>query len=403
MRRTAPSLRVFPALAAVLLGVAACGDRNPAALPDAVPPPPSAVAALRCEADVRAGTLACRPEGARTPAGASAVILGAQGVNVRLSSSGTSYDGTSILRSDVRVENLIPQALGTADGSIPAPEGVRVFFHDGPRATGGSGSVTVDNPDGVGSFTASGQPYFQYDGILAPGDTTAPKEWRFGVPNTVSTFSFVVYVLAPVRGEAGWMTLSPLAPTLLVGETDSIAATVHDVFGNVLSSPVLWESSNDTVATVSSTGVVTSVEEGFTWITATSGPHTARVWTFVGSAYPEVVEFSMSPRLVRTSGADSVTLRVALRSEDGIGGAMFTLSDPAGTHRSCSAGGGGRVSGTMYDGVYQCKIGIPAGLPDGTWRVEFVQAWSVRNYTIALHDTYLLDAGAPVHLYVRAP
>ncbi|HEU4453495.1 MAG TPA: hypothetical protein VFR81_10575, partial [Longimicrobium sp.] len=215
-------------LAGLALVAAACSDRSPAPLPEtpSPEPPPPALAALRCRMDVRARQLACAPAGPETAPGVSPLIVGGQGTNVLLASSGTSYDSTTqILRSDVTVKNLMAQALGTTDGAFPAPEGVRVFFHSGPTVTEGTGAVTVANADGEEVFTSGQQKYFQYAGMLATGSTTAPREWRFAVPKTVAFFSFTVYVAAPVAGPDAL----PAAIVLLGGHgaTDTIDANLR--------------------------------------------------------------------------------------------------------------------------------------------------------------------------------
>ncbi|HST59414.1 MAG TPA: hypothetical protein VLK84_12005 [Longimicrobium sp.] len=192
-------------LAGIALAAGACADENPAALrgSPAGSGPPIVHATLQCRIDVRAQALTCGPAAPATTPGVSAAIVGGQGVHVRLTSSGASYDSaTSIFRTDVKMENLLTQALGTTDGTSASAEGVRVFFHADPVATEGAGDVAVSNADGEEMFTTAAQKYFQYAGPLAPGDTTAPREWRFDVPPAVVRFTFTVFVAAPVPGTA---------------------------------------------------------------------------------------------------------------------------------------------------------------------------------------------------------
>lgn len=128
-------------------------------------------------------------------------MLGSQDVFVRLTSSGTVWDaGTEILTSDVVVQNLIQQMIGTTDGA--ATDGVKVFFHSGPTVTSGTGTVTVANADGTDTFTSGGQPYFLYDEILQPYQISTTHAWQFNVPQTVGTFVFQVLLITTAPNEA---------------------------------------------------------------------------------------------------------------------------------------------------------------------------------------------------------
>lgn len=181
------------AVPALLLVLGACTDGliGPAApapvLPDAGLQP------LQCSASLRGGTVDCRPI---LPSGAAArQLIGGQDVNVRLTSSNVAYTGVdSIFAFDVTIQNLLPEAIGTADGVNPHPNGVRVFFNNGIAVTSGAGSATVDNADDLGAFTGSGQPYFQYDGILRTNEVSQSRRWELKVDPTVATFSFVLYI-----------------------------------------------------------------------------------------------------------------------------------------------------------------------------------------------------------------
>ncbi len=182
------------ALSAVVLLVAACTE------PDAPAAPTGQFRTelITCQASVSAGTITCassQPQGAPQARPAPGIslnrILGGQGALVRLASSGTAYNsGTQAFTSNVTVENLVAQPMNTADGTTADAGGIKVFFHSGPTVTGGSGTVSVANADGTGTFTGSNQAYFLYsDGaVLASGATTSAKTWEFTVPTTVTTF-----------------------------------------------------------------------------------------------------------------------------------------------------------------------------------------------------------------------
>ncbi|HXQ30329.1 MAG TPA: NHL repeat-containing protein [Gemmatimonadales bacterium] len=208
--------RLDLALAATLLGLLApaCTDQS-AVAPSAVAPPTSSPggfsAFVTCEVTVSTATLSCGqataaptsgPEAGKSGIDRSAVTLGGQGTYVQLTSSGTAYDGSSVFTSIVTVRNLTTQSMNTTNGTTADTGGVKVFFNSGPSVTGGTGTVTVENPDGTGMFTGTAQPFFKYSSgvVLASGGTTAAKTWQFTVPNTVTSFVFTVYVTTQIPG-----------------------------------------------------------------------------------------------------------------------------------------------------------------------------------------------------------
>src|SRR5881396_28229 len=161
---------------------AACNDRSVPSEPGL--PPGVAGRVLTCAADVRAQTLSCTapsPDAGRAKLSAD-LVLGGQGTYVALRSSAVSYDaGTSTFQADVTVQNLTALPLGTADGSMVT--GVKVFFHSGPNVVSGTGTVTVANPDGVGTFTGANQPFFRYTELLQTAQVSSARTWRWNVPN----------------------------------------------------------------------------------------------------------------------------------------------------------------------------------------------------------------------------
>jgi len=189
-----PLVRRWCVLALPLL--AACADRSPI-LPLVPADLPSSSMALLCRVDVAPARMTCNPLQPTSVRGAK--IMGGQDKFVKLTSSGTAYDGgTQILSSNVTVQNLVQENIGTTDGSTVT--GVDVFFAS-LNVTNGSGSVGVVTAD-TGTFTASNQPYYHYPEILSPYQISAAKSWQFQVTGTVSTFSFIVYVSAPVVNES---------------------------------------------------------------------------------------------------------------------------------------------------------------------------------------------------------
>jgi hypothetical protein len=266
------------------VGLSACDRAEPFAPEPARPAEPTLLAALRCTATVATGQVGCESAPPGT-GGASGLIVGGQGTYVFLAAASTAFDeGTGVFSMDVTVQNLIPQALGTVDGSTPDAAGVRVFFNGGPTGTGGN--VTLQNQDGSAFFLSADQPYFQWNGPLATNQTTDGKNWQFGVEPGATGFTFVVYVAAQVQFPDGWIDLASAADTLVEGATAPLAPVVRTVVGNPVPGAVIeWQSSDSAVATVDAAGEITAVAPGLATITATSG---ARIGSTTVAVCPDL-------------------------------------------------------------------------------------------------------------------
>jgi hypothetical protein len=263
---------------ALVAGAAACIDsanplgpaRQPAGPAEGAPP--IELARMECTASVRTGTVQCA---APQIAGASAdLVYGGQNRFVVLTSSNVEYDAaTRKFTFDVRVRNLLRQAIGTTDGTTADPSGVKVFMVDLPRPTEGTGSITIDNADGTGSFSASEpQPYFRYVNRLAQYDQSSTRRWQLDVDPSVATFAFTVAVASPVQYPTGWIETSldnyPVRRTF----SRMITAVVYDQFGTPIpDATVTWSSTNPTLATVpADSGLVSALLPGAVDIVATS-------------------------------------------------------------------------------------------------------------------------------------
>jgi hypothetical protein len=197
--------RKIVAVAAVFLAVA-CEDAFVPTAPteDAAPLPHL----ITCRADVAAGAVSCQGlQSDPVPGLSLSVIVGGQGAYVQLASDNVSYDGSSVFQADVTVQNLIAQPMGTPDGSTVT--GLKVFFHSGPTVTSGSGTVSVANADGTGTFTAANQPYFEYNTILQQNDVSAAKTWQWSVPPSATLFEFSVYVSTDIPVVPGEWEATP--------------------------------------------------------------------------------------------------------------------------------------------------------------------------------------------------
>ena len=180
---------------AALVVLAACSEQGGVTLPPENPAPAAPLAAIACTASVGEGRVQCA-EGSG-PAGVRADrVIGGQHVNVTVSSSNVAYDSTlQEFSFDVTVQNLLVQRMGSDGATV---KGLNVFFASGPNTTSGTGVGSVKNADGLDAFTGSFQPYFHYPEALGPQAVSAAKHWVLDMPKTVKTFSFTLYISAPL-------------------------------------------------------------------------------------------------------------------------------------------------------------------------------------------------------------
>ena len=261
---------------AVSLFAIGCSDLPvDTSMPVVTPAGPSAqrsfAVAVTCTASVAEGSVACaRPRPSTGTFGPNFLIVGGQDEFVRLTSSSVSYNwGTEIFQADVTVTNLFGQPLGTTDAVTSS--GVRVFFHDGPNVTSGSGTVTVVNPDGTGAFTGTNQPYHLYDQILWTNIASSAKTWRWNVPSTATEFTFEVYVAGDVVFPSGWVSVTPHPVGVQTGATVQLSATILDVVTRPVTGTVTWSSPADTIAAVDANGLVDGIAPGVVDIVASNG------------------------------------------------------------------------------------------------------------------------------------
>ena len=77
--------------------------------------------------------------------------------------------------------------------------------------------------------------------------------------------------VAVSAGAVHAVSVTPSTATLSTGGTKQFTAVLTDAAGNVLSGAVAWSSSNTSVATINSAGLLTAVHSGSTTVTAAAG------------------------------------------------------------------------------------------------------------------------------------
>ncbi|MBB4634667.1 beta strand repeat-containing protein [Longimicrobium terrae] len=324
------SIRRRALFLAGLLAAVSCSDAgNPIAPetggnPPRPPTPNDALQSLDCSLNVSGGTLECRPSAA-SAGSASGLILGNQGVYVRLGSSNVRNIAPDTLAFDATVQNLIPQALGVDSTGAVDAEGVRAFFYQEPYASVGTGTVDVGNPDGNEIYLTEDRPYYQYAGGLDSGEVSLPKTWKLRYDPGVQRIAFKMYIAADVRYPEGFLRLSPDTTLLNVGQRDTLTADVRTVVGarDSVSRSVTFTSSNPSVVTVSAlsdtTAEIAAVTQGTAWVRAVNDGNTRRVdstLVIVDNA-PVVTPDSAGALSNVTTPVDSAHGMLANDSDDG--------------------------------------------------------------------------------------
>jgi uncharacterized protein YjdB len=104
------------------------------------------------------------------------------------------------------------------------------------------------------------------------------SRFRLGLPTlAVVLLATAACSTTPVESPALTVSVSLGTPELMVGETVTAVAVVHDQSGNVIEGqPISWSSSDQAIATVGSGAQVSALAEGSAEIVATSGSTSGR-------------------------------------------------------------------------------------------------------------------------------
>jgi len=323
---------------------------------------------IKCVAQVRARTVACTSPSAPAEGARADLVLGNQNVYVKVASSNIvvtdeAATGDLLFAFDVTLKNLLHQALGVDSTGAAAP--IDIFFISGPNTTAGVGETTVETGE-IGTFTATGQEYYRYEGatlgadnILKTDETSSALNWVLRLDSAVTTFAFELGVNAPVQFNAGWVdvytdTLTPRpsnpltvdSAAIAVGQTLQLSDTVRNHLGKTISdASVSWSSSDPAVATVDAAGLVTPVTNGVTFITATSGARTGTAKIIVRPGAPALIEKTAGDEQTGTPGAN-VAIPPKVTVKDQFGNLV-----PNATVTFAVTGGGGSVSNGVVSGT----------------------------------------------------
>jgi len=120
------------------------------------------------------------------------------------------------------------------------------------------------------------------------------------------------------RSLAKWVIVTPAAPTIAPGATIALAVELQDASGRVVTGqPEAWSSSDSTIATVTSTGVVTAHALGAAKIYIASGAQSAYSDLTVSNAAPAPRWVSVAPATAQVSVRSTMALFASVTDAQG--------------------------------------------------------------------------------------
>jgi uncharacterized protein YjdB len=209
-----------------------------------------------------------------------------QGVATISNAAGSKGVATSVALGNTTISATSGAVSGIATMVVTSPivELLRVEPADGSLAIGASRQLHAVGmySDGVTREVAAG---VSWSSSLPARATISAAGLATGValgPTTITASIAAGGVQPAVMGsttltvtpvELASITLAPIDPSVLAGSTQQFVATGHDTDGSTtdLTTTATWSSSAPAVATVSATGLATTLAGGTTTISATRG------------------------------------------------------------------------------------------------------------------------------------
>jgi trimeric autotransporter adhesin len=210
---------------------------------------------------------------------------------------------------------------------------------------------------------------------VAPGvaTVTATSEGRSGSAS-------ISVVPVPV----GSVAVSPASSTVTTGQTTALSATVRDTNGTVVTDrAVTWSSSDETIATVSSAGVVTGMAPGTATITASSEGKSGSAAVTVLPV--PVATVTLEPASVRLEPGQTATLAATTKSADG---AVLT----------------GRLVTFASDNVNVARVssdGVVTGVAPGTATITATSEGRSATAAVTVQPTVAYVIVAPSTVFLR--
>ena len=195
-----------------------------------------------------------------------------------------------------------------------------------------SGRVVTWTSDNTTAATVSSSGLVS--GVAAGSATiTATSEGQSGT-------AAITVTTAPPPAPVASVTVTPAPASVNEGKTVQLAATLRDAAGNVLTGrTVTWTSDNTTVATVSSSGLVTGKVAGTATITATSEGQSGTAAVTV--VHPPVASVTVAPPAASIQQGQNVQLTATPKDATGspLSGRVVTWSSDNTAAATVSASG----------------------------------------------------------------
>jgi hypothetical protein len=272
------TIRIQALAAFTLLLAAACSDLTtsaPVARVEQPTPGKVLLGTITCHVDVVAEVSRCGELVVAGGASQNRFILDSAYWTLE---TGAQFNSGGLAYFFNEIQNDLGQDIGVENGVIDS-----IFaFITNITTTGGSGTVTPANHDGMRGFTAPSQAYWVWEGAVSPGDDTSTKIWTFNLPATVTSWTYTIGVQTAVMHPNGWIEVSG-DMQIPNSASRQHTATVRDWTGAVVTSgTVSWS----TVSYGGSVSVTTNNSRQAT-LTGTSVGY-VEVTASLGSAKPDI-------------------------------------------------------------------------------------------------------------------
>ena len=225
--------------------------------------------------------------------------------------------------------------------------------------------------------TSNGRHYGRYH---AGSDTGKVKVVATGHPGGVADTAVVTVTPAPVTS----VMVTPTSASVLQGQTLQLTATIKDSAGNVLSGrAVTWTSSDASVATVSSSGLVRAVATGSVTITATSEGRSGTAAIVVANTPVASVVVTPTSAGVLVGG----TVQLAASPRDAAGNALAgrTVTWASSNNGVATVNGSGVVTGVT---VGSATITATSEAKSGTGAITVTAPPPPPGGTILVRETF---------------